>query len=183
MLLNASGIDNNPAYYQAVLESPWLGGVSARQVLLDWGVQRCGRADVPEVLEAYSLLFDTIYQPGTPYLWCCNNPVFCSTALPGDDIARPAYNTTLLYKAWSLMADAAPKCNSEAFNYDLVDIGKKIHRHHRRRVCAERLLATSRSGVSQHGTVRVGLRLCLSRLCLSTFDCSNEPLTGSIRRY
>jgi alpha-N-acetylglucosaminidase len=153
--ITPEGIDNNPAYYQLVLDSPWLSNISARQVLLDWGVQRCGRADVPGVLEAYSLLFDTVYRPGAPYLWCCSNPVYCSTALPGEEIAWPAYNTSMLYEAWALMVNASSKCNSTAFDYDMVDIGREY----------------------------LSMKPCASAFVSVSADIRAAPLTAAVARY
>jgi alpha-N-acetylglucosaminidase len=130
--LTPEGIDNNPAYFEAVTEAPWLEETqTAGGFLADWGVRRCGR-ELPEVREAYGLLFRTVYRPGQPYLFCCSQPYYCSTVLPGGgtpntegSVARPAYNTTMLRMAWALMASAAPNCSSAAFDYDVAAVGRE----------------------------------------------------------
>eukprot|EP00039_Didymoeca_costata_P033397 m.42165 g.42165 ORF g.42165 m.42165 type:complete len:900 (+) comp9851_c0_seq1:67-2766(+) len=123
--LTPEGIDNNPAYYELVLQSPWLpNDTSPRQFLVNWGIQRCGK-DIPQIREAYSLLFDSIYAPGTPYLFCCSQPTYCPTGIPEEGIATPNYNTSALYAAWALLIEAAPICNSSSTDYDMVDIGRE----------------------------------------------------------
>eukprot|EP01065_Artemidia_motanka_P009102 TRINITY_DN14643_c0_g1_i5.p1 TRINITY_DN14643_c0_g1~~TRINITY_DN14643_c0_g1_i5.p1 ORF type:complete len:660 (+),score=149.68 TRINITY_DN14643_c0_g1_i5:254-2233(+) len=124
--LTPEGIDNDPAYFEAVLDAPW-GAVpqAAEDRIVSWGVRRCGR-DVAEVREAYSLLYRTLYAPGQPYLFCCQKPVFCPTALPGKDRpARPRYDTAALRRALTLMVGASQKCGTKAFGFDVADVARE----------------------------------------------------------
>jgi len=85
-----------------------------------------GASGVVAAEKAYELLFQTVYRPGIPYLFCCAKPVFCPTTLPGDKgVARPDYNTTVLRQALELMVEAAPQCDTNAFKYDLVDVARE----------------------------------------------------------
>ena len=122
--LTPEGIDNNPAFFSLVIDSAWTMQPTAESWLEEWGRGRCG-AVVPEAQQAYALLYKTIYMPGTPYLFCCAKPVFCPTVMPGQKADRAAYNVTVLRQALELMVVAAPKCNTEAFNYDLVDVARE----------------------------------------------------------
>ena len=122
--LTPEGIDSNPAYFSLVLDSAWTAQPSAEAWLQEWGRGRCG-ASVPAAQQAYALLFETVYRPGTPYLWCCSKPVSCPTVMPGQRADRAAYNVSLVRRALELMVQAAPKCNTEAFRYDLVDVARE----------------------------------------------------------
>ena len=102
--LTPEGIDNSNAYFSLVLDAPWTPQPTAESWLQQWGQGRCGRADVPQVSQAYELLFNTVYRPEQPYLWCCSLPKFCPTVLPDDhSVARPAYNVSMLRQALELM--------------------------------------------------------------------------------
>eukprot|EP00658_Telonema_sp_P-2_P011696 TRINITY_DN14485_c0_g1_i2.p1 TRINITY_DN14485_c0_g1~~TRINITY_DN14485_c0_g1_i2.p1 ORF type:complete len:632 (-),score=131.10 TRINITY_DN14485_c0_g1_i2:4-1899(-) len=85
--LTPEGIDNSPAYFSMVLDSPWTTQPTASDWLQEWGEGRCGNPGVAAAQQAYQLLFETVYRPGQQYLWCCSKPVFCPTALPGDDLS------------------------------------------------------------------------------------------------
>eukprot|EP00912_Choanoflagellata_sp_UC4_P000529 UC4_evm1s330 len=121
--LTPEGIDSNAAYFSLVLDAPWTEKSTARDWLADWGKSRCG-AEVPEALAAYDLIYETLYKPGTPYLWCCSKPVYCPTVYPGQAVDRANYNVSILKEALELMTVAAAKCDTEAFRYDLVDIAR-----------------------------------------------------------
>eukprot|EP00041_Stephanoeca_diplocostata_P026908 m.733684 g.733684 ORF g.733684 m.733684 type:complete len:846 (+) comp23074_c0_seq1:615-3152(+) len=124
--LTPEGIDSSPAYFSLVLDAPWTPHPTAASWLQEWGASRCGSRGVAAAQHAYALLFQTVYRPGKPYLWCCSKPKFCPTVLPGDgSVARPDYNTTLLRQALELMVEAAPECDTNAFKYDLVDVARE----------------------------------------------------------
>eukprot|EP00936_MAST-01D_sp_MAST-1D-sp1_P000019 g19.t1 len=124
--LTPEGIDNSPAYFSLVLDAPWTPQPTAAAWLQEWAAGRCGRAGVAAAEAAWALLAQTVYRPGKPYLWCCSQPKFCPTVLPGDKgVARPDYNVTLLRQALELMVTAAPKCNTSSFRYDLVDVARE----------------------------------------------------------
>jgi len=123
--LTPEGIDNSPAYFSLVLDSPWTPQPTAASWYNEWGASRCGTKGVVAAEKAYELLFQTVYRPDQPYLWCCSNPVWCPTTLPGQSPSRPTYNTTKLRQALELMVEAAPSCNTAAFHYDLVDVARE----------------------------------------------------------
>lgn len=124
--LTPEGIDNSPAYFSLVLDAPWTPQPTAQAWLQEWGASRCGTRGVAAAEQAYELLYQTVYRPGKPYLWCCSNPKFCPTVLPGDgSVARPDYNTTLLRQALELMVEAAPSCDTNTFKYDVVDVARE----------------------------------------------------------
>ncbi len=71
--LTMEGIDNNPFYFQTVLDTPWLDGQATTDSLLDgWASQRCGQHS-DAAADAYALLGKTVYRPNVPYLWCCRS--------------------------------------------------------------------------------------------------------------
>ena len=123
--LTPEGIDNSPAYFSLVLDSPWTPQPTAESWYQEWGASRCGASGVKAAEKAYELLFETVYKPDQPYLWCCSQPVWCPTTLPGGKPAQPYYNTTLLRQALELMVEAAPSCDTAAFKYDLVDVARQ----------------------------------------------------------
>lgn len=82
--LAPEGIDNAAPYFSLVLDSPWTEQPDARSWFQEWGVGRCGKAGVKAAEQAYDLLFQSVYRPGKPYLFCCSKPKFCPTVHPGD---------------------------------------------------------------------------------------------------
>jgi len=130
--LTPEGIDNSPAYFSLVLDSPWRTPAdipTAADWYSEWGHGRCGAVSATAA-KAYDLLFQSVYRPGKPYLWCCSNPVYCPTATPGDkQPAQPDYNTTILRQALELMVQAAPECDTLTFRYDLVDVAREWLRY------------------------------------------------------
>ena len=45
--------------------------------------------------------------------------------MPGEQADKAAYNISMLRQALELMVVAAPKCDTEAFRYDLVDVARE----------------------------------------------------------
>jgi alpha-N-acetylglucosaminidase len=128
--LTPEGIDTSAPYFSLVIDSPWTPQPTAEAWLAEWGAGRCGRKGVKPAEEAYALLYQTVYRPGQPYLWCCSQPRFCPTVHPGErgGVARPSYNTTLLRRALELLVEAAEVeggCDTEAFRFDIVDVGRE----------------------------------------------------------
>ena len=132
--LTPEGIDNSPAYFSLVLDAPWTPQPTAEAWYQEWGASRCGASGVKAAEQAYELLFQTVYKPDQPYLFCCSKPDWCPTTLPGGtpasatrttEPARPYYNTTLLRRALELMVEAAPSCDTASFKYDLVDVARQ----------------------------------------------------------
>ena len=123
--LTPEGIDTSPAYFSLVLDSAWTTEPTAVGWLQRWGDSRCGQKGVALVEKAYALLAESVYRPGIPYLFCCSQPAYCQTVTPDQRPARPAYNVTVLREALEAMVAAAPVCDSDSFNYDLVDVARE----------------------------------------------------------
>ena len=125
--LAPEGIDNSPAYFSLVLDAPWTTQPTAESWLQEWGRGRCGKGGVVAAEKAYDLLFQSVYRPGKPYLFCCSKPKFCPTVHPGEVPDPPGYNVSLVRQALELMVEAVDSgdCTSEAFLYDLVDVARE----------------------------------------------------------
>jgi alpha-N-acetylglucosaminidase len=123
--LAPEGIDNSAPYFSLVLDAPWTEQPTAQSWFQEWGTGRCGKAGVEAAEKAYDLLFQSVYRPGKPYLFCCSKPKFCPTVHPGDVPDPPGYNVSLVREALELMVEASTECTSKAFLYDLVDIARE----------------------------------------------------------
>jgi hypothetical protein len=123
--LAPEGIDNSAPYFSLVLDAPWTEQPDARSWFQEWGVGRCGKSGVTAAEQAYDLLFQSVYRPGKPYLFCCSKPKFCPTVHPGDTPDQPGYNASLVREALVLMVEASDECTSRAFRYDLVDVARE----------------------------------------------------------
>ena len=123
--LAPEGIDNSAPYFSLVLDAPWTEQPDARSWYQEWGVGRCGKSGVQAAEKAYDLLFQSVYRPGKPYLFCCSKPVFCPTVHPGESPDKPGYNVSLVREALVLMVEASTECTSRAFRYDLVDVARE----------------------------------------------------------
>lgn len=88
--LTPEGIDNAPAYFSLVLDTPWTPVPTAAAWLTQWGRGRCG-ASSPLADKAYELLAQSVYRPGKPYLPCCALPAFCPTILPDEFAEQKGY--------------------------------------------------------------------------------------------
>ena len=108
-----------------MLDSAWTTEPTAAGWLQRWGDGRCGKTGIALVERAYALLAESVYRPGIPYLFCCSKPVYCQTVTPDEHPARPAYNVTVLRDALEAMVAAAPVCDSDSFNYDMVDVARE----------------------------------------------------------
>eukprot|EP00055_Hartaetosiga_balthica_P011622 m.53529 g.53529 ORF g.53529 m.53529 type:complete len:886 (+) comp7669_c0_seq2:152-2809(+) len=127
--ISMEGIDQNPAYYQAVLDSAWnYEELSLTSFLKWWGKARCG-ADEPNevVLNAYSQLGDTVYSPGQLHSL---HHVYSTQMLPviGTRVLWRGSNSnsSLVLENWKTFVEGSQYCgNSSPFLFDMVDVGRE----------------------------------------------------------
>eukprot|EP00929_Paragymnodinium_shiwhaense_P005980 TRINITY_DN10875_c0_g1_i1.p1 TRINITY_DN10875_c0_g1~~TRINITY_DN10875_c0_g1_i1.p1 ORF type:complete len:829 (-),score=178.72 TRINITY_DN10875_c0_g1_i1:88-2508(-) len=128
------GIDQNPAYYDLLIDQPWrterMPNIS--QALIDRAQRRYGVAqEVPEVSAAWTLLGESMYAQDVG--------VQDSTGvghLPGGatwdflkDGVTPTDSFCKTYQAWSHLTAAASHVTdtkAEPFSYDLVNLGRDV---------------------------------------------------------
>lgn len=120
-------------YYSFILESAWRSEkVNTTEWLQQWGTQRCG-AESAAAREAWALLASTVYADSQAAVYE-HHMGYCPTTMPdgsGWDRQKGAerpkwYNHTDLYDAWGLLIAAAEGCpESDAFTFDLVDVGRE----------------------------------------------------------
>jgi alpha-N-acetylglucosaminidase len=131
--IDPEGIDNNPAYYSFLLESAWrTTPIDTAEWLEQWGVQRCGGESVA-ARKAWALLARTVYANASAATYE-HHMAYCPTTMPqgsgwdrGKGSERPKWYThTDLYDAWGYLITAAEECpQSDAFTFDLVDVGRE----------------------------------------------------------
>merc|ERR1712086_1168454 len=127
------GIDQNPAYYDFLIEQPWRSErvPSIAAELSDRAHRRYGLIEfVPEVQTAWNMLADSMYaqdvsvQDGTGV-----------AHLPGKlsadwsaDWVKPSPDLCKTFNAWSQLLRAAPAVPvvHEPFRYDLVNLGRDV---------------------------------------------------------
>lgn len=147
--ISMEGIDQNPVYYEAVLDGLWTdhaampaSGIpvpSTIQYLQDWGVQRCGKR-LPQVEQAWGILADTTFRSGQGvglgHRYCSNffPPAnWNSSVLEEGVFWRGGYSTDAeaieytaqLYKAWKLLTESADECDTAAARFDVADLGRE----------------------------------------------------------
>ena len=144
--MDPEGIDNNPVYWQLLLDSAWrsqpLADVSS--FLQSWGARRCGGPPGKDgswkARQAWALLAETVYA-GSAAQHYEHHMAYCPTSIFGGGTwdrspgahgsEHPGwYNTSTLYTAWGLLIDAAKsECGdaplSKALIFDLVDVGRE----------------------------------------------------------
>lgn len=127
------GIENNPVMFELLYELPWRPEKIDRYKWLDgYVLARYGRV-VPQVLEAWKILGNTVYDPayesvqeGTTESVLCARPALQVEKVSSWGSAKLAYNADETKKALGLMLDVADKyrgCNN--FEYDLVDVARQ----------------------------------------------------------
>jgi len=101
--------------------------------LQDWADMRCGRVS-SAARKAWSLLGETVYKHDSAQIYE-HHTGYCPTSMPsgtGWDKQHASelanfYETSKLYEAWRSLIDAASDCErSEAFIFDLVDVGREF---------------------------------------------------------
>eukprot|EP00300_Choanocystis_sp_HF-7_P013549 c18343_g1_i1.p1 GENE.c18343_g1_i1~~c18343_g1_i1.p1 ORF type:complete len:565 (+),score=117.27 c18343_g1_i1:846-2540(+) len=139
------GINQNPAYYQWLLDSVWSSAPPLQDWMKRWATQRCG-VDSANARRAWDLLLETVYstnrgQQDQYHIKYC--PATQAYGAAWDtSMKRPFYDATLLYQAWGALIDAATDCSNNAntdndnedtnsggdnigYLFDLVDVGRE----------------------------------------------------------
>merc|ERR1712194_485638 len=76
------GIDNNPAYWQLLIDSAWRSEpLNVSSSLQSWGAHRCGQ-DSPSAKAAWALLGQTVYA-STPAQHYEHHMAYCPTTIIG----------------------------------------------------------------------------------------------------
>ena len=141
--ISMEGIDQNPVFYEAVLDGLWWDtdrssrglAPSTTQYLQDWGAQRCGKR-LPAVDQAWAILANTTYRSGQGvglgHRYCSN--VFPGSGeIPSGGFWRGGYEaegdaaayTAQLLTAWKLLTDSADECGTVAARFDVADLGRE----------------------------------------------------------
>jgi alpha-N-acetylglucosaminidase len=128
----AEGIDQNPAYYEQLIEQPWREKRMSDipETLVDRAHHRYGLTSlVPDVASAWRLLAESMYsqdvgvQDGT-------GVAHIPGSLRGDWTQRriPSDQMCKTFKAWSALsaASAHVAADREPFRYDLVNTGRDV---------------------------------------------------------
>eukprot|EP00041_Stephanoeca_diplocostata_P021284 m.492801 g.492801 ORF g.492801 m.492801 type:complete len:897 (+) comp21786_c0_seq2:46-2736(+) len=132
--IDPEGIDTNPAYYTFMLDSAWRNAtVNVTEWLRKWSVQRCGRYS-DNAAHAWDILAMTVYGHA-PQQTYEHHMAYCPTTMPVDGSGwdrqhgseRPAwYTAAQLHTAWTELLAAQSTCDpSDAFTFDLVDVGRE----------------------------------------------------------
>lgn len=134
------GIDQNPAYYQFLLDLNWMQAPedpSFRSWATQYTLERYGEP-LSSAQQAWDILMQTVYGTAQPIddpsiggFWgeksrdALSSCPFCGA----EDVPQPDwYNVSDVFEAWGLLADAAAA--SETFprtlRYDLVNVGREV---------------------------------------------------------
>lgn len=143
------GIENNPVMYELIFELPWRAEKFTKSSWIDnWVLARYGRT-LPQTLEAWKILSNTVYDfPTMPAREGTNESVFCSR--PALEIQRVSswgntvigYDTRQLERALQLMISVSEQyrgCNN--FEFDLVDVARQALANRGQEVLADLLQA------------------------------------------
>lgn len=124
-------IVQNPVVYDLAFDSIWRSGpVDPEAWLKDYARRRYG-ADSPAAVEAWKILLAGPYKPGTMGTENSSMPA-ARPALdpkksgPNSGFSIPYSNTELL-RAWELLLQDAPALSkSDAWRFDVVDVGRQV---------------------------------------------------------
>jgi alpha-N-acetylglucosaminidase len=143
------GIDQNPVFYEAVLDGLWTEysakpaqGVpvpSTTQYLKDWGAQRCGKR-LPQVEQAWEILANTTFRSGQGvglgHRYCSNffPPANWDSSVEAEGAfwrggyktdAEAGVYTAQLFDAWKLLTESADECGTAAARFDVAGLGRE----------------------------------------------------------
>jgi len=145
--ISMEGIDQNPVFYEAVLDGLWYHqnvttpSTTTVEYIQNWGVQRCGKA-LPDVIKAWGILANTTFRRGQGvglgHRYCSNYnpPTNWDAWLIGHgesllwrggyetDVEAKAY-TDQLFEAWKLLTETADECDTAAARFDVADLGRE----------------------------------------------------------
>ncbi len=125
------GITQNPAYYELAFDTLWRSGpVDPNEWLHDYARRRYG-AESGNANKAWDLLLTTPYKPGTDgkeasSMICARPAIRPRKSGPNAGFIIP-YEPVELLEAWTLLlADADKLKSSDAYRFDVVDIGRQV---------------------------------------------------------
>lgn len=127
------GIENNPVMFDLLYELPWRPEKFAKVEWLEgYVLARYGRT-LPQVLEAWKILSNTVYDPdyestqeGTTESVLCARPALRVDKVSSWGSAKLAYDARETERALGLMLEVADKyqgCNN--FEFDLTDVARQ----------------------------------------------------------
>lgn len=129
------GIIQNPVYYEMAFDATWRSTpVEPAQWLHQYARRRYG-ADSENARKAWDILLATAYQPNTDRvesstMVCARPAVKPKKSGPNLGFNIP-YEQPKLLEAWALLlADADKLKQSDAFLYDIVDVGREVLSNH-----------------------------------------------------
>lgn len=143
--ISMEGIDQNPVFYEAVLDGLWSDqaakpqGVpvpSTTQYLQDWGAQRCGKR-LPQVEQAWAILATTTFRSGQGvglgHRYCSNYFPTATWEAAEGLFWRGGYTTDAqagvyaaqIFSAWKLLTESANECGTAASKFDVADLGRE----------------------------------------------------------
>ncbi len=120
------GLDVNPYMYECVLDMAWNQPLTQEQRISSLARRRAGTS--PEAREAWQLMADSIYRSRI-----FNSQAVLLHARPDLEkhgswvtLNKYEYDNADLFKAWSMMLDAAPGAQGrDSYIFDIVNIGRQ----------------------------------------------------------
>ena len=136
--ISMEGVDQNPVYYELVLDSLWEKPGGKRSIenvtgfIVDFGVRRCGKR-VDKIEQAWAILANTTFRAGGGVGL---GHAYCSNAQPSvtrREFWKGGYKTAgdiqgytdALMQAWVLMTDSVEECGTAAVRFDIADVGRE----------------------------------------------------------
>lgn len=129
------GIIQNPAYYELAFDTLWKSEpVDPNQWLHDYARRRYG-ASSEAAAKAWDILLETAYKPGTDGVENSSMVAARPAIQPKKSGPNSGFNIPYppreLFQAWSLLLTDADKLGaSDAYRFDLVDIGRQVLSNH-----------------------------------------------------
>lgn len=129
MGLFPEAINNNPVYFAMVFDQMWRKGPIDFAAWLDDYVQARYASSSPKAKEAWKLLCETVYRPGTrgtSTLIAARPALNVRQSDPNWGFAIP-YDPTKVLEAWKLLLEAAPEAkDAPGYRFDVVDVGRQV---------------------------------------------------------
>lgn len=129
MGLFPEAIHNNPAYFAMVFDHMWRSGKTDFGPWLDDYVESRYLTPAPEAKEAWKLLVETVYRPGThgtSTLIAARPALNVRMADPNWGFGIP-YDPTRVLEAWKLLLAAAPEAKgAPGYRFDVADVGRQV---------------------------------------------------------
>lgn len=125
------GIIQNPAYYELAFDTLWKSApVDPNSWLHSYARRRYG-AESENANKAWDILLETAYKPGTDgkensSMICARPAIRPKKSGPNAGFRIP-YDPVALLEAWTLLlADADKLKSSDAYRFDIIDLGRQV---------------------------------------------------------